>query len=285
MKKYLLACLSIVLLASVAVLTSCSDDESFDAPTLVLSQTEVTASPGDDVTVNVTTTTDGGFKSLVVTKFWDGTPQGTPQTFDSPITSLTYTVTEADADHIVTLNFKLTDNKGKTDEKELVISVELTPLQILLKYNWRLDQEIRKKTNLNDIADAYTDDVYRFNADGTYNKSIGAKVDDFGDIWYNYCYYDLNQNTLRLMMSRTGAFGEEEMDILDITVIDASKLYANVTYYGLDIFDPTYDPEEEYEKRFVAVAKTANFDPYLPGPDDDETGPAGFCAEVEFDND
>ncbi len=284
MKRYFLACLSMGLLASAAVLTSCSDDESFDAPTLVLSQTEVTASFGDEVTVNITTSTDAGFKSLVVTKLWDGTAQST-ETFNAAITSYTYTVTEADADHVVTLNFKLTDNQNKSVEKELVISVELTPLQILLKYNWRLDQEIRKKTNLNDINDAYTDDVYRFNSDGTYNKSIGAKVDDFGDIWFNYCYYNLNQNTLRLLMSRTGAFGEMVTDTLNITVIDASKIYADVKYFGLDIFDPTYDPAEEYQKRFVAVAKTSNFDPYLPGSEDDATGPAGYCEEVEFEND
>ena len=44
-------------------------------------------------------------------------------------------------------------------------------------------------------------------------------------------------------------------------------------------------PMKEYEKRFVAVAKTSNFDPYMPGATDDETGPAGMCADVTFEND
>jgi hypothetical protein len=285
MKKYFLTAFSLILLACAVVLSACSDDESFDAPKLELSETNVTASSGDEVTVDINTTVDGGFKTLVVTKLWDGAPQGTPETFTTAITSYTYEVIDADADHVVTINFKLTDNKNKTVEKELVIAIELTPLQILLKYNWRLSDEFRKKTNTSDIDDVYTDDVYRFNADGTYNKSIGAKVDDFSDIWFNYCYYDLNQNTMKLLMSRTGAFGEKVTDTLRIVLLDQTKLNADVTYYGLDVFDPTYDPAEEYQKRFVAVAKTSNFDPYQAGATDDTTGPAGYCEDVEFEND
>ena len=86
-------------------------------------------------------------------------------------------------------------------------------------------------------------------------------------------------------MSRTGAFGEKVTDTLRITVIDATKIYADITYYGLDVFDEKYDAVEEFEKRFVAVAKVANFDPYQAGTADDTTGPAGYCEEVEFEND
>ncbi len=50
------------------------------------------------------------------------------------------------------------------------------------------------------------------------------------------------------------------------------------------MFDPKYSAMENFQKRFVAVAKTANFDPYQAGADDNG-GPAGMCAEVEFDND
>ena len=283
--KKLFTFLSVGLVAATGFLASCDDEEDFAAPTLSLSETSVTASPGDEVSVTVNTTTDAGFKNLVVKKLWDGVVQD-EETFTSPLTTpYTYTVTDEDADHILSLNFTVTDNASKTASSDLVITVELTPLQLLQKYNWRLSEEIRKKTNENDITDAYTDDVYRFNEDGTYDKSIGEKADDFGDLWYNYCYYDLNEESMRLLMSRTGAFGEEVTDTLNITVIDETKLHADVTYYGLDQFDPNYDPVEEYEKRFVAVAKTDTFDPYAPGATDDETGPANMCADVTFEND
>lgn len=258
--------------------------ETFDPPTISLSTTQVTASPGDVITVDITKTTDAGFKSLLVTKLWDGVEQGDQEITNESVNAFSYTVLNEDADHVLTFNFKVTDSKNGTAQTELIVTVDLTPMQLLLKYNWRLDAEIRKKTGANDINDKYTDDVYRFNSDGTYDKSIGAKVDDFGDIWFNYCYYDLNDQTLRLLMTRTGAFAEQVTDTLNITVIDDTKIYANVNYYGLNVFDPAYDPVEKYEKRLVAVAKTDSFDPYLPGPDDDDSGPAKMCAEVTLDN-
>jgi hypothetical protein len=47
-----------------------------------------------------------------------------------------------------------------------------------------------------------------------------------------------------------------------------------------------HDAVEEYQKRFVAVAKVCDpFDPYQAGATDDTTGPAGYCEEVEFEND
>lgn len=289
MRRTYLSTLTIIgALSGILFLSSCGDDdESFANPSIALSETEVTASPGEDVEVVVTITADPEAESVVVTKNWDGVAQGTEtiNTFPSNTFTFSYTVENEDADHITVLNFLLTDSRGITDEVELVINVELTPMQILVKYNWRLNEEIRKSTNENDINDAYTDDVYQFNTDGTYQKSIGEKADDFSDLWYNYCFYDLNETTMRLLMSRTGAFGEEVTDTLNITVLDDEKLYADVTYYGLDAFDPTYNEVEEYEKRLVSVAKTENFDPYMPGPEDDETGPANMCADVTFDND
>lgn len=287
MKKFLLFSISASVLAMAGFLSSCDgDEETFDAPTISLSETAVTASPGEDVTVNITSTTDGGFKDLVVKKLWDGTVQE-EETLTTLPASYTYTVVDEDADHIVTLNFTVSDNKGKTASKDLVITVELTPLQVLLKYNWRLDAEIWKETGENEIQDVYTDDVYRFNADGTYNKSIGEKVDDFNDLWYNYCYYDLNETSMRLLMSRTGAFAEQVTDTLDITLIDETEMKADVTYYGLNTLPggEKYDAAEDFEKQFVAVPKVATFDPYKPGATDDTSGPANMCTTVEFEND
>lgn len=284
MKKYLFTSLLAVALAA-GFLASCSDDED-NSPSISLSETNVTAAPEEEVAVTITTKTPAGFGSLVVTKLWDGVPVvGGEEIFDEEQDEYVYTVTDEDADHVLSIAFKVIDADNKTASKDLVITIELTPLQLLLKYNWRLDQEIWKAEGTNEINDVYNDDVYRFNADGTYNKSIGAKVDDFSDIWYNYCYYDLNGSTLKLLMSRTGAFGEKVTDTLRITVIDINKLYADVTYYDLNVFDDKYDAVEEFEKRFVAVAKVPSFDPYLAGSADDTTGPAGYCEDVDFEND
>ena len=91
-------------------------------------------------------------------------------------------------------------------------------------------------------------------------------------------------------MSRTGAFGEKITDTLNIVLINETQLNADITYYDLDDLDPEgtetpHNPVEAYQKRFVAVAKVSTFDPYQPGATDDTTGPAGYCEEVEFEND
>jgi hypothetical protein len=288
MKKFLLFSMSAGILAMAGFLTSCDgDDESFEAPTISLSETAVTASPGDEVTVTIDATTDGGFKNLVVTKLWDGASQGV-ETFTTLPADYTYTVTDEDADHILSLNFTVNDNQGKFSEKDLVITVELTPMQVLLKYDWRLSAELWKETGEDEIQDAYTDDVYRFNADGTYQKSIGEKNDLWNDLIHNYCFYDLNENTMRLLMSSYDGWNlVDKTDTLDIVLIDDTEMRADVNYYGLNTLPggEKYDDVEAFEKRFVAVAKGSSFDPYLPGTTDDATGPVDHCTEVVFEND
>ncbi|MEQ9405935.1 MAG: hypothetical protein RIM99_20255 [Cyclobacteriaceae bacterium] len=276
-----------VLLGGAGFLSSCGDDDvTFADPTIELSENATTASPGEEISVTVTATTDATFESIVVTKLWDGNSQGTltiDELPEEPFT-YTYTVLDEDADHILSFNFLITDSQDKTASVDWVVTVELTPMQLLVKYDWNLSDEIRQKTSASDIADVYKDDVYRFNTDGTYAKSNGGTADDFNDGWYNYCFYDLNETTLRLLMSRTGAFGEDEVDTLNITVISDTQILADVTYYDLDQLDATYDPVEEYEKQFSAVAKTESFDPYGTGADDD-AGPANMdCIEQTFDN-
>jgi hypothetical protein len=286
MNKFLLKCLSLGVIAGVGLIASCSDDDDFAAPTIALSITEITAAPGEDVSVTVTTTTDAGFQSLVVKKLWEDDVQDEETITTAPTTPYVYTVTEEDADHVVKLNFTVTDKEGRTAAKDLVITVELTPLQVLLKYDWRLNEEIWKDDQSNQISDPYKDDIYRFNEDGTYQKSIGANADDFNDLITNYCFYDLNENTMRLLMSKYDGWNQVDItDTLDIVLLNDTEMRADVTYLGLDQLDPKYDESEPFQKRFVAVPKASTFDPYMPGATDDETGPVDHCTDVVFEND
>lgn len=290
-RKYLAALTLIGLLSSVVFLMSCSDDESFNDPEISLSSNSTTAAPGEEISVTVTAITDATFESIVVTKLWDSNPEDTETitTLSSDTFTYSYTVLNEDADHILTINFLITDSEGKTASVDWIITVELTPGQLLLKYNWRLSAEIRQKTNQDDINSVYADDVYSFNADGTYAKNNNDTKDDFGDSWYNYCFYDFNETSMRLLMSRTGAFGEDEVDTLNVTSISDAQLIADVTYYGLDQLNTgsettPYEAVEEFEKQFSAVAKTGTFDPYGSGAEDD-AGPAGMeCIAKTFDN-
>ena len=273
---------ALVLLAMGVVLQSCK--EEFAAPTVTLENTEISAKAGEGIAIIATVTAPAGFSKLTVQKFWGDTEEGAP----TEVTTLTdnkytfnYTVTEDDVEPILKFRFTALDNDGKASAPvEAVVDVELTKAQLLVKYDWLLTDEIRKKTGESDISDVYTDDVYRFNNDGTWDRSIGEKADDFNDLWYNHCYWEVNEETGRLILSLVGAFLEDRRDTLDITTLNSDILKADVIYRGLDIFDPTYDPVEEYEKQMTAQAKGANFDPYHPGPEDDDGLHTGECYDL-----
>ncbi len=273
--------LAVVLFAGVFALQSCEKDKA--APSVTLDNTELSAKAGESIAIVATVTAEAGFSKISVQKYWGDTEEGAP-TESTTLTdgkyTFNYTVTEDDVEPILKFRFTAFDVDGQASSPvETVVDVELTKAQLLVKFDWLLSDEIRKKTGMSDISDVYTDDVYRFNSDGTYDKSVGEKADDFGDLWYNYCYWEVNEETGRLIMTRTGAFLGDVRDTLDITTIDASKLEADVIYRGLDQFDPSYDAVEEYNKIMTTLAKGSDFDPYHPGPEDDAGVHAGPCND------
>lgn len=286
--KYLKKAAIIATMFGVVFLTACKSDSSPKAPSITLESETMQGKAGETISLNVSYDTPEGFDKLVIEKKLDGSVLNTETITNEGSGSylFEYLILVEDVDGILSFSFTVYDQTENTATKDLVVEVELTPAQLLTKYNWLLSEEIRHNTNENDITDAYTDDVYRFNTDGTYDKSIGEKADDFGDLWYNYCYYNLSDENV-LIMTRTGAFGEDVGDTLYVTEISADEFKADVTYYGLDEFNDgtqevPYEAEEEYTKIFVAQPKGDNFDPYGPGSEDDG-GPAGMCNEVTFD--
>lgn len=287
MKKYINTTVRFALIIGLVIVGACKSESDPEAPSLTLESTTLKAKAGENVSVKVNYENPEGFEKLVIDKKIDGQVISSETVTEDGSGSYTfsYLVLVTDADGILSFTFTLFDKAGLSTSVDLVIEVELTTEQILTRYDWLLSQEIRKKTNENDITDAYTDDVYRFHEDGKYDKSIGDKADSFGDAWFNHCYYNLSDNIL--IMTKTGAFGEDVRDTLTITTINADELKADVVYYGLDAFNTgeeavPYESREEYTKIFSAQAKGSNFDPYGPGSEDD-AGPAGTCNEVTFE--
>lgn len=281
--------LTLMMFAAALIMQSCEEDPA--SPSVMLDNTELSAKAGEQIVIVATVTAPGGFSKLSIQKFWGDDMQGDPTevtTLTDGAYTYTYTVTEDDVEPILKFQFVAIDNDGKASSPiETVVDVELTMTQLLLKYDWLLSDEIRGLTGESDISDVYTDDVYRFYEDGTYDKSIGAKVDAFNDIWYNHCYWNLDEVTGQLLMARTGAYLGQVYDTLNITSISSTLIEADVTYYGLDAFnvggeDVPYEAVEEYVKKLAAQPRSANFDPYLNGPDDDLTGPANACNDVPW---
>ena len=273
------------------LLISCSDDdESPNAPSISLSQTtiDVQAEQSNSVTVNYASFATS--HTITVTKYLDGVMDGASENIPSSTGNGSFTyefsVTVDDSDSgIIKYNFTITDNIGQVSQTELVVNIELTKRQLLLKYDWLLTDEIRVKTGASDIDPNTADDVYRFNEDGSYQRSFGALVVETWDDWYNHCQWDLNEETGVLKLYRIGAFGTNVYDVMTITLINKEEINADIVYLGLDVFDPSYDTEEDYIKKFAAQAKGGSFDPYRAGSDDDATGAYGTaCGEADFVN-
>ena len=282
--------LSLAVIAGIAIMTtSCSeDDETFDAPTVTLDNEALSVKAGETITITATVDAPGGFSKLVVTRMHDGASLETVEFTEEALSyQLTYVVVEDDVEPILSFNFTATDDFDKTGSREAVVDVELTMTQLLLKYDWLLSDEIRVKTGLSDIADAYTDDVYRFYENGSYDKSIGAKNDGWNDLLFNYCYWNLNEDESRLIITKTGGFWSIESisDTIMITTLDHTELVGDIVYLGLDAFNTgteevPYEAVEDYVKEFVAQPRSANFDPYGVGADDDAGPVATGCIDV-----
>jgi hypothetical protein len=268
---------------------SCSDDDP-NPPTISLDKTAIDVKAEETNSVAVTYSAETTSATIVVTKYLDDTVSGSAENFTRTDSNgsfnFEFAVTVDDSDSgIVKYNFTITDDNGLSSQTELVVNIELTMSQILLKYDWLLTDEVRVKTGESDINEAYTDDVYRFNEDGTYQKSVGEKADDFGDQWYKHCTWNLDEETGVLKMHRTGAFGSDVYDVMTITSLTKEALEADIVYEGLDIFDPSYDSEEDYVKKMSAQAKGNSFDPYKAGAEDDVEGPSNTpCNPSDFVN-
>lgn len=288
MSKNFITCIIPSLFIAFYLFISCSDDDP-TPPTISLDVTTIDVVAVETNAVTVTYSAETASSTIVVTKYLDDTPsesENFTKTENNGSFNFEFAVSVDDSDSgIVKYNFTITDGNGLTAQTELVVNVQLTMTQILLKYDWLLTDEIRVKTGESDISDVYTDDVYRFNEDGTYQKSIGVKVDDFSDIWYKHCTWNLNEETGVLKMHRTGAFGSDVYDVMTITSLTKEALEADIVYEGLDQFDPSYDPIEDYIKKMSAQAKGSSFDPYGVGPDDDVEGPSTTpCNQSDFVN-
>lgn len=287
MKTYLHKIPLVLAIFGILFVSSCKDDSDPELPTITLETELVQGKAGETINVGVTYTTPEGFEQLTIEKNLDGQVLDTQTITEDGSGSyeFEYELQVDDSEGILSFTFTIYDQAEAFASKDLVVEVELTQEQLMTRYDWLLSEEIRQLTGENDITDAYTDDVYRFHTDGTYDKSIGEKADDFGDAWFNYCYYNLDDMSV-LIMTKTGAFGEDVRDTLYVESLTRDELKAEVTYYGLDAFNTgeenvPYESVEQYTKIFIAQPKGGNFDPYGPGSEDD-AGPAGMCNEVTF---
>ncbi|RLD19951.1 MAG: hypothetical protein DRI71_11065, partial [Bacteroidetes bacterium] len=193
---------SLMLALTAFILQSCEEDKA--PPSVSLDNTELSAKAGEQITIVATVAAEAGFSKITVQKFWGDTEEGSPTESTTLVDgkySYTYTVTQDDVEPILKFRFIAFDIEGTASAPaETVVDVELTKAQILVKYDWAHTSYIRVKTGTDDISAADADDVYRFNADGTFQLSMGTEYSGF-EAFYHYCYWSVNEDTGEFILS------------------------------------------------------------------------------------
>lgn len=247
-----------LLATSVFSLASCDkDDDSKPAPTITLSDNDFTGKIGETATVTATIVAPEGLKSLTITKYLGTTVDATYGTNGSKTVTHeshteTYELNEEGLDTPVRFKFEATDNKDQVSSADFIITTEASVSYLLTKYNWQWKSKLGKCLDSDpeseQILDCEKDNVYSFNADGTYTLDYGAITGMGGGT----CDFDgfrvpttwsLNAEETQLTILAVNAFDPNDVQTEVYNITDASNTSMkstqtiDLTVFGCVIWD------------------------------------------------
>jgi hypothetical protein len=244
---------------------SCKKD-SKDPSTISLDRTEVTGNVSDNFTVRVTTTGDE-ITTVKVTKFLDGKADANfaPVTLSSYEYVGSITLNDASAGAVL-YTFTGYDAAGtQIDAADLTITVNLTGVALLLKYDWqRTNRIIVSWPCLADYEGEQISEgspeleyVQRFNSDYSYQFDWGNTIPDIPSI---YCAWTVKLNQTddskvdSLIIVKYDLSDERKDDRFKVTKLTSSELWLETsTDFICDLVE---------EQRYKAIPKSPNFTPY-----------------------
>jgi hypothetical protein len=282
MKKSLIiaVCLGLILTLS------CKKDEE-KVPSIDLSQNSIQVKTGNSIEVTVNVVNIAELGKVVITKKGDGTSLSTSEVLQSAITGtsfvFTYDVVATDADYTaVVFTFTPYDNGMNAvtaNETELVLTIELGPKDLLMRYDWLyLSEDITPSfPNVNSLGEKRRDDLYRYNVDKSWDVDFGDLNDDF-DGWTGFCSWKLDDTDPDNMVLYRNTFGIFTPDVTVIDTFAITKLTVDDLWYvwheDLSAFGGTAD--ETIVSKFASRPKSTEFVPYRG-----VTEPTGTCSEIE----
>jgi hypothetical protein len=252
-RKLIIMTMSMLFMASMALMTGCKKED--EAPVVALTTTDFSGEVGETATTTATVTAEGGLKTFRITKFIGTTVDnsyGTNGTLTVTGNShtLSYVLSPEGVQNPVRFKFEAEDNNGKTGSKDFVIIVEPTIDAVLLAFDWRLDSKVGKElaaeaSESEKVKPCEKDNVYSFNADGTYTIDLGALTGTGGGT----CDFDglnvpttwtLNNDNTELTLKTANVFtGAETVEVFDITSFGLTEIKAK-TFVDLSVFGPDF---------------------------------------------
>lgn len=234
------------LATSVLSVQSCKDDDDAKpAPTVTLTSSSYSGKIGETATVGVAVVAPEGLKSLVITKYLGTTVDATYGTNGSKtVTDLTYeenyVLNEEGLDTPVRFKFEATDNKDQVSSADFIVTTEPSVSYLLVKYNWQWKSKFGQAETTEpgpseQIQDCEKDNLYIFNADGTYTIDFGALTGSGGgtcdfDALVVTNHWSLNADESELTITASNIFDPTEVpQVYTITSATSTSIKSTST--------------------------------------------------------
>lgn len=193
--------LALLLITCLYVLPGCEkDSEDPNKPVMSLSTESVTGKSGKTIELTVDMTIPDGFKELLITKGVNLAPDNAFGVQSvTPVSAgdkkfqyaFSYLLSPDEVDKLVGFNFKLTDNAGRSVEKDLTVNTTAGPAQIIFTRKWLLKSKFHESGSpaVETIEDCEKDNVFTYKRDSTIALNYGTKacgLDGLNvyDTWY-----------------------------------------------------------------------------------------------------
>lgn len=260
--KFLYLFVAGLLATSAFTVSSCKkDDDPKAAPTVTLSASTFTGKIGDVASVTATVVAAEGLKELRITKYLGTTVDASFGTNGTAVhTDLTHTHDyELSAEGLTTpvrFNFTAEDNEGQTGTADFIITTEPSVSYLLTNFDWQWKSKLGKclesDPETEQIFDCEKDNVYSFNADGTYTLDYGAITGTGGgtcdfDGFRAPTTWELNSDESELTLRSANVFDPNDVLVEVYKVQDGTTSYmkstqtVDLSVFGCIIYDWTFE--------------------------------------------
>ena len=257
-KSFSLMLIAGLLATSAITFSSCKkDDDPKPAPTVTLSATSFAGKTGETATVAATVVAQEGLKELRITKYLGTTVDASFGTNGTEtVTTLThshsYLLNEEGLTTPVRFNFTAEDNEGQTGTADFIITTEASASYLLTNFDWQWKSKVGKVFEADpeseQILDCEKDNVYSFNADGSYTLDYGALTGSGGgtcdfDGFRAPTTWSLNAEETTLTIMAVNVFDPTDIQTEVYNITDAnttsikSTQTVDLTVFGGIIYD------------------------------------------------
>lgn len=262
--------LKIMVLSTILIIgfLSCGKDEKANESIVVLEKTLYSGFTGDTIKMNVTAEGER-IRKIIVTKWRSGVHESDYE-LNIPFSDLkdgyhfNQEIEIGDEEGVLVYLFSGYDDANEfIDASELVVSVTLTDLGRLLRYDWRLNEEL---TNGDDtMKEEKKDDVYRLNKDFSWEFDWGNPAGAGLDVLNQYCAWKYIGTELKADSIHFIKYGflstVPVIDKYEVLKLDDDNLWIQ-TFMDLSWLGEPYTEETPVIQKFIAAPKTSDFTPY-----------------------